>query len=128
MNILLIEDERILAELIRLFLQSQGYTVTLASDGQAGITSYMRSLDSNAPFDLVITDYRMPIKDGGQVIREIFSVKPNQKIILSTAFSIDYVHAPTDIPTEMVRVLKKPYDFDELQTLIETLFERQVAL
>jgi len=127
MKILLIEDERILAELIRLFLQSQGHTITLASDGQAGIDSYMRSLDSNYLFDLVITDYRMPRKDGGQVVREIFSVKPDQKIILSTAFSIDYVRAPTDIPTEMVHVLKKPYDFNELETLIETLFEKQVA-
>lgn len=127
MKILLIEDERILAELIRLFLQSQGHTITLASDGQAGIDSYMRSLDSNYLFDLVITDYRMPRKDGGQVVREIFSVKPDQKIILSTAFSIDYVQSPIDIPTEMVHVLKKPYDFNELETLIETLFEKQVA-
>jgi CheY-like chemotaxis protein len=127
MNILLIEDERILAELIRLFLQSQGHTITLAVDGQAGIDSYMHSLGSNYLFDLVITDYRMPIKDGGQVVKEILSVKPSQKIILSTAFSIDYVNAPTNIPTERVHVLKKPYDFDELEKLIETLFQKQVA-
>src|SRR5439155_26809370 len=82
MKILLIEDERILAELIRLFLQSQGHTITLASDGQAGIDSYMRSLDSNYLFDLVITDYRMPRKDGGQVVTEIFQVIQEKKSIL----------------------------------------------
>jgi YesN/AraC family two-component response regulator len=87
----------------------------------------MHSLGSNYLFDLVITDYRMPIKDGGQVVKEILSVKPSQKIILSTAFSIDYVNAPTNIPTERVHVLKKPYDFDELEKLIETLFQKQVA-
>ena len=76
MKILLIEDEPFIDETVKLFLKSKGHHVTSARDGQSGMDSFMRSINECNLFDLVITDYRMPLKDGAQVIREISAIKP----------------------------------------------------
>ena len=118
MRILIVEDEKFIAEQCRTFLKSRGHDITTASDGQSGMYCYKRSLDDGEPFDLVITDYRMPIKDGAQVIKEIFSLKPDQKIILATAFSMDYAKE-AGISKEKVPVLTKPFSFEDLEEVIQ---------
>ncbi len=119
MKILVIEDEITFAELYRIFLKSKGHNVTVALDGQQGIDSYLHS----APFDLVITDYRMPKKDGLHVIKKILSVNRDQEIILATAYNIENEHQLTAIITEKVHILKKPFDFEELEMLIKKHYE-----
>jgi DNA-binding response OmpR family regulator len=121
MKILVVEDEIVFSDLYRIFLQSKGHEVTIALDGQQGVNSYLR----NAPFDLVITDYRMPKKDGFNVIKEILSVNQDQEFILATAYNIEKEHQMNTINATRVQILKKPFDFDELEIMIGKVVQKQ---
>ncbi|HEX8931580.1 MAG TPA: response regulator [Patescibacteria group bacterium] len=65
-NILVIEDEKFLANAYRLKLVSEGFTVQIASDGNEA----MQKLNSFIP-DLIILDLIMPAKDGFAVLADI---------------------------------------------------------
>jgi DNA-binding response OmpR family regulator len=65
-EILIVDDDKNICEVIKLYLQKEGYKVTLAYDGQAGIEAFERSTPS-----LVVLDIMMPCKDGWEVLKEI---------------------------------------------------------
>lgn len=65
-EILIVDDDKNICEVIKLYLQKEGYKVTLAYDGQAGIEAFERSTPS-----LVVLDIMMPRKDGWEVLKQI---------------------------------------------------------
>lgn len=65
-EILIVDDDKNICEVIKLYLQKEGYKVTLAYDGQAGIEAFERSAPS-----LVVLDIMMPRKDGWEVLKQI---------------------------------------------------------
>ena len=65
-NILLIEDEPLVAATIEVVLMKAGHTVTRANNGEAGLAKY-----AEATPDLVITDIIMPQKEGIETIRDL---------------------------------------------------------
>ena len=65
-DILIVDDDKNICEVIKLYLQKEGYKVTLAYDGQAGVEAFER----NAPA-LVVLDIMMPRKDGWEVLKQI---------------------------------------------------------
>ena len=78
-NILVVEDDRNISDLIRMYLEKEGFEVRSAYDGGKAIEEY----DKQAP-DMVLLDIMLPVMDGWQVCREVrkFSDKP---IIMLTA-------------------------------------------
>lgn len=58
-RILVAEDDRVFAEIIRFQLSQAGFDVTLVHDGESG-----QQLALSQSFDLIITDYQMPKRDG----------------------------------------------------------------
>jgi len=79
MKILVIEDEANIAQLIRLYLEQAGYTVSVASDGVAGLELHAREHP-----DLVILDLMLPMMDGMEVCRRI-RAWANTPILMLTA-------------------------------------------
>lgn len=65
-DILIVDDDKNICEVIKLYLQKEGYKVTLAYDGQAGVEAFER----NSPA-LVVLDIMMPRKDGWEVLKQI---------------------------------------------------------
>ena len=82
-RILLVEDDRSLASVIRDYLSISGYQVTLCDDGQAAINTFKKS-----KFDLCILDVMMPKKDGFTVAEEIRKDDKEVPIIFLTAKSL----------------------------------------
>ncbi|MBQ4517516.1 MAG: response regulator transcription factor [Clostridia bacterium] len=78
-RILVVDDDRNICELIRLYLEKEGFSVTLAHDGQAAITLFKESTPS-----VVLLDIMLPKMDGFQVCREIRRIS-NIPIIMLTA-------------------------------------------
>ena len=78
-KILIADDDRNIAELLRLYLEKEGYTTELAADGEEAVSKF----NADAP-DLVLLDIMMPKLDGWQVCREIRK-KSNCPIIMITA-------------------------------------------
>jgi DNA-binding response OmpR family regulator len=123
MKILLIDDEESIAFTLKLLLENQGHELNVVSDGESGINAFKTSLNSGNPFDLVITDYRMPDKDGAEVISELLALKPDQKIILITAYARDFARSISD-RKDGVYVLVKPFELDALDDLIKKIFAK----
>lgn len=78
-SILIIEDEKKLADIIKLYLEKEGYEALCAYDGKSG-----EVLIDSEKYDLVILDIMMPGKDGWSLLRKI-KTSSSTPVILTTA-------------------------------------------
>jgi len=80
MRILLVEDEKDLAAIVRQGLEEEGYTVESAYDGEEGL--YMAE---NLPVDLIILDIMLPLIDGLSILKSIRKKGMTTPVLLLTA-------------------------------------------
>jgi len=113
-QILIAEDELGTSETYRMFLEGEGHKVIVTSNGEECLQVYKRN---SAAFDILILDYRMPVKDGGIVLQEVLTTKPNQKVLVASAYSSDWLHR-LNLNPDNVKVLQKPF---ELQFLLDNV-------
>jgi DNA-binding response OmpR family regulator len=85
-QILIIEDERDIADLIQLHLRDLNYAVTIARDGNSGLRQA-----NAADWDLIILDLRLPGIDGLEVCRRIRHESQHVPILLLTSTSSELV-------------------------------------
>ena len=110
-KILIVEDEAIIRELLRLYLEREGYTVLEAENGVEGIKKWK----SDKP-DMLLLDVMMPVMDGWAVCREI-RAESDVPIIMLTAKgetadrvsglemgADDYIVKPLEMPEVIARV------------------------
>ncbi len=76
--ILVIDDDKNICEVIKLYLQKEGYKVTVAYDGQSGLDEFMRDTP-----ELIVLDIMMPKKDGWEVLKQIRKTSTVPVIMLS---------------------------------------------
>src|SRR5437660_7368542 len=117
-DILLVEDKESLRRVLRLTLESAGYSVAEAEDARAAAQAVARE-----PFRLVLTDLRMPHGSGLDVLRASKEANPDAPVILMTAYgSIDEaVQAMKDGAHDF---LQKPVDSNHLLLLVERALEQ----
>ncbi|MDA3896429.1 MAG: sigma-54 dependent transcriptional regulator [Desulfobacteraceae bacterium] len=115
MKILVVDDEEIQRELLRGFLEKQGYDVTAAADGHEALNIFSR-----LPFQLVLLDHRMPGMSGDQVLMKIKEINPLVRSIMITAFgSVDT--AVTVMKLGADDFLEKPVDLSSLLEKIQRI-------
>ena len=117
-QILVVDDERIIAQLITDVLAGDGYDVATASDGLVALEHIGRH-----EYDLILSDLRMPGLDGLGLYRELERTRPELLrrfiFITGTSAHTDYAGLIGDLP---VPILTKPFDMSELQRVVrETL-------
>lgn len=117
-QILLIEDEQRIAELIKRGLEEQGFSITLAFDGQMG-----KKLAFTHHYDIIITDIVLPGINGLDLCKEIRSQRPGVPILMLTALGttddkVDGFDAGAD------DYMVKPFDLRELHVRIRALLKR----
>ena len=105
-RILVIDDDEAVRRFMVESLQSLGYSVDEAADGEAGL----RVLAGAAP-DLIIVDYAMPGMTGVDLVLRARAVAPDVPIILATGYA-DMEAVDRVMPTESV--LRKPFRLAEL--------------
>lgn len=117
-NILLAEDERTLAMIIRDTLDGQGFHVTVANDGEEALGLYA----ANKP-DVLVADVMMPRMDGFELVRRIRKHDVQTPVIFLTARSAvnDVVHG---FEMGANDYLKKPFGMQELIVRIKALLGR----
>lgn len=121
MKILVIEDEKLLADSLQTLLAGKGFDVEVAYDGETGWEYAELGI-----YDLLILDVMMPGMDGYEVTRKIRSIKCGTPILMLTAKSgledrITGLNAGADY------YLTKPFDTRELLACINALLRRQGA-
>jgi serine/threonine-protein kinase len=112
-SLLLIDDEeRILRSLAVLF-RSQ-YRLHITTDPQAALTTIARE-----PVHVVVSDQRMPLMSGADLLREVRRVSPNTMRILLTGYSeLDAIVASVN-EGEIFRYVNKPWMAAELRSTVE---------
>ena len=121
MKILVIEDEKLLADSLKTMLESKGFEVETAYDGETGAEYAELGI-----YDLLILDVMMPKLNGYQLAREVRARRLSTPILMLTAKSglmdrIEGLNAGADY------YLTKPFDARELLACINALLRRQGA-
>ncbi|MBO5402232.1 MAG: response regulator transcription factor [Clostridia bacterium] len=118
-KVLVIDDDNNICELLRMYLEKEGYEVRTANDGQAGINAF-RMYEP----DMVLLDVMMPVKDGWQVCREIreHSSKP---IIMITAKG-ETIDKVLGLELGADDFIVKPLDMKEVFARIKAVLRRYV--
>lgn len=119
MKILIIEDEKLLADSIRRLLERKGFEVECVYDGKAG-----KQYAELGIYDLLILDVMMPEMDGFQVAREVRKNRCSTPILMLTAKS-DLEDRITGLNAGADYYLTKPFDTRELLACINALLRRQ---
>ena len=114
---LVIEDDGNIAELLRLYLEKDGYAVTIASDGGTGV----EQAKALSP-DLILLDIMLPVKDGWQVCRELRAFT-NAPIIMLTAKS-ETEDKVTGLEMGADDYITKPFEVKELLARIHAVCRR----
>ena len=119
MRILVVEDSRRLAGIVRRGLQEEGYAVDNAYDGEEA--QYMAE---TTPFDLIVLDVMLPKKDGLTVCRELRAKKVNTLVLMLTAKdAVEDRVAGLDAGAD--DYLVKPFAFNELLARVRALLRRE---
>ncbi len=117
-HILIIDDEHQIRLMLRKLFESEGYKVTVASDGNEGIRRYHEN-----PVDLIITDLIMPEKEGIETIWELKNKYPDVKIIaMSGGGKVKpegYLHLAEQLGA--IQTFSKPIRKEELLVAVKGL-------
>ena len=114
---LVVEDDKNIAELLRLYLEKDGFTVSIASDGGEG-----SEMARTQKPDLVLLDIMLPVKDGWQVCREIRAVSKVPIIMLTAkGETFDKVNG---LEMGADDYITKPFEVKELLARIHAVMRR----
>ena len=119
MKILLIEDEKLLADSVKSLLERKGFQVECVYDGESG-----KEYAELGIYDLLILDVMMPKMDGFEVARQVRKARCNTPILMLTARS-DVQDRIAGLNAGADYYLTKPFDSGELLASINALLRRQ---
>jgi DNA-binding NtrC family response regulator len=112
-RILVIDDEPRMAEIIGMVLRNSGYEVAFETDAEKALLAHEAD-----PFDLVLTDLRMPVLSGLDVLERARRIQPDAPVVLITA------HGTIKTAIAALRdgafdYLQKPFDNDDLRNVVK---------
>ena len=116
-QILVVDDEAIVRQSIKMLLEHDGHGVWAVDSGEAALAEL-----TQRKFDLVITDYSMPGMQGDELVARIRQLIPDQPIIMATAFVQEY-KTFGEASGYADALLLKPFSFDELRGAIEQVLD-----
>ena len=116
-SVLIVEDDRNIQELLQLYLEKEGYAVTVASDGGQGLAKF-RAIKP----DLVLLDVMMPVMDGWSVCRAIRADSQTPIIMLTAKGETD--DKVTGLKSGADDYVTKPFEMKELLARVEAVLRR----
>ena len=116
-SVLIIEDDGNIAELLRLYLEKDGFKVTIAEDGESGLEEF----EKNKP-DLVLLDIMLPLLDGWGVCKEMRTTS-DVPIIMLTAKG-ETLDKVTGLEMGADDYIVKPFEMGELVARIHAVMRR----
>ncbi len=119
--ILVVDDNHDNADIIRDYLESRGYTITVAYDGEEALAAFDRISPS-----LVLLDVMMPGRDGWDVCREMKAhprLGRSVRVIMVTALD-DVINKRQAIQTGADDYIEKPVDLARLAVSVERNLSR----
>jgi len=123
LRILTVEDEPAVTHMLALLLGGPGAKITNACDGWMAL---MKIGAAAEPFDVIITDHRMPRMNGLDLVRRLRVRQfTGQIIVLSAYLTKENIQAYEELEVDMM--LAKPFDVGELQLAMDLLTKKPSA-
>lgn len=121
-TILVIDDEKNIREGLSMALEDEGYEVITAEDGKQGLEKALYDA-----VDLIITDLRMPLISGEEILKKVVTELPSIPVIVLTG------HGTVELAVEAMRIgaydfLTKPLDLDRLFRLVKRALENRALV
>ena len=124
MHILVVEDEKAVGHMIAMVVGGPAAKVVRASSGWEALIKIGATIK---PFDVVITDHRMPGMNGLDLVRQLRAKNFLGKILVLSAYLSDEdIRAYEELRVDMM--MSKPFDFDELQQAMTVLDKKPSVL
>ena len=117
-KILLLEDDELLSETLIDLLESEGFDVSFASNGEEAL-----DMTYNHKFDLWLLDVNVPLIDGFELLKSLRESDDNTPAIFITALS-DIKSLSKGFEVGVDDYIKKPFDFDELVVRMNSLIRK----
>jgi len=118
-SILVVDDELSMREFLKILLEKEGYRVATAAEGKSAL-----ALAGQHPFDLVISDIRMPGMSGLELLAQLKQLKSEIGVIMITAFA-----SPDDAVAAMKNgafdYITKPFNVDEIKSVIRAVLKKK---
>ena len=118
----MVDDEPTQLELVGGFLRKQGFEVAEAASGRAAVARFKQE-----PFDLVLTDQRMPDLSGLDVLETVRAASPDTAVVIMTAYGTIET-AVSAVKAGAADYLAKPLNLDELLHRIHQIQDRRRLL
>jgi two-component system response regulator PilR (NtrC family) len=119
-KILVVEDEKSMNDILKLLLEGEGYDVTSAYDGREGLEILKKDI-----FDIVITDIKMPVGSGYEILKEVRDLSPETMVLMITAFGTteDAIEA---MKSGAYDYINKPFKIDEIRLIVKNALEKRL--
>jgi CheY-like chemotaxis protein len=111
-RILLVDDEEMVCETLKMILSLDHHEVTATTSSQKALAAFQ-----GGQFDLVITDYQMPGMTGDKLAAAVRALVPNQKILMITAYG-ESLRFSGEFPLAVDLVMSKPFNVQELRNSV----------
>ena len=116
-SVLIVEDDKNIADLLQMYLEKEGYAVTTAADGGQGLIKF-RAIKP----DLVLLDLMMPVMDGWSVCRAIRAESQTPVIMLTAKGETD--DKVVGLKSGADDYITKPFEMKEVLARIEAVLRR----
>ncbi|MFW6457107.1 MAG: PAS domain S-box protein [Planctomycetota bacterium] len=125
-RVLLMDDEKLIRKIGTEMIESCGYCVDTAGDGEEALNKYKTALNTTRPYDAVILDLTIPGGMGGQETAEkLLDLNPDAALIVSSGYSSDPIIANYREYGFAGR-LPKPFKFKDLQKELSRIINQSV--
>ncbi len=118
-KILIIDNEKRMCHVLKIALEADGHTVDLAFDGNEGIEKVTKN-----DYQVVITDLKMPGKDGMAVLEFTKATKTTTEVIMITAYATAQT-AVAAMRKGAYDYLIKPFEIDELRLKVKQIIDKE---
>ncbi len=107
-SVLVIDDEPMILDAIRIILGDLGCEVVATSVPTDGVAAAIAR-----PFDLILTDIRMPVKNGAEIVEAIRAARPDARIVVISAFPNDPL-VRRALDAGAIDIVRKPFEISKL--------------
>ena len=118
-RILVVDDEERICQSLTALLGREGYTIETATDGEAAIAKIEKS-----PYDLILSDIKMPKADGMTVLKKARQRDPEALVVLMTGYA-SLESAIAAVSAGAYEYILKPVDIEDLKRLVKRAVDKR---
>ncbi len=118
-KILVVDDEKSMREVLKIFLEGEGYDVSVADGGESAIEAIKKHI-----FNLIITDLKMPKVSGFDLLKVIKDISPETIVIIITAFGSPE-SAVEAMKLGAFNYIQKPFKNNDIRLVVKNALDKQ---